>query len=271
MPRKSRVDLKEYWYHIVARGQRKDRLFLDDADRHFYLAKLFLFADQCGVKVGCYCLMDNHVHILIFLEAGSIGAMFRKFHSAYAIYFNHQHDTVGYVFQGRPKSFPVLDYGHLRTLIQYIHRNPPGRPSDYAWSSDAFYRFGKSLRGESIAPVPGFDGPDASQIYRTLVDDARVESCAAFDEYIGEVERSISSSPLVLEPRTTDIESRVKDLSAAEKIDIHDLRKRRPRGREREIRQKVIKILSEESYMVDEIARFFNVTTSAIRQARRRC
>ncbi len=86
-----------------------------------------------------WCLMDNHFHLVAEGDADDIPKLMHRVNSTYARAFNHRHDRVGHLFQGRYLRLPVEDDGYLLTLVPYVHRNPEraglSPTSAYPWSS----------------------------------------------------------------------------------------------------------------------------------------
>ncbi len=173
----ARIDVEGHWYHIISRGQRRDALFLDDTDRRMYLRLLAEGIDRNLASLGGFCLMTNHVHLLVYRRENSLGTMFRQIHIQYAKYFNRRHKKVGYVFQGRFKSYLVLNDVYLATLLKYIHENPVRagmvkRVNAYSWSSDSYYRgtaAPKRLGELNLVRVPGFEGSSGTKTYVDLM------------------------------------------------------------------------------------------------------
>jgi len=112
------------FYHVVLRGCGKQYIFDDDADRwHFYdLMKRELI--ERGVTVLAWCLMSNHVHLLVLDESRVLSEAMRNLSSSYALYFNRRSGHVGHLFQERFGSFPIEDEGYLLEVVLYIHSNP---------------------------------------------------------------------------------------------------------------------------------------------------
>lgn len=139
-------------YHVVARGVGRQIIFEDDADRTRYLAELrrCLVGDAGGTgdadatALLAWCLMDNHVHLVVDSGQGAPSRLMRDVGSAYALYFNERHDRVGHLFQGRFRSEAVDDEGYLLTVVRYVHQNPVRAGivdacEDYPWSSYRAY------------------------------------------------------------------------------------------------------------------------------------
>lgn len=131
-------------YHVVVRGVGRQRIFEDDADRRAFVDLLFSAARKQGVDVPAWCLMDNHVHMLLTADLDCVSKAMRSLETQYAQLFNSTHGHVGHVFQGRFKSVPVEDDPQLMAAVRYIHRNPVAAGlardcGDWRWSSYLSY------------------------------------------------------------------------------------------------------------------------------------
>lgn len=111
-------------YHVVARGVGRQIIFEDDHDRLVYLKLLRQGLQDHNGDLLAWCLMDNHVHLLIRLELDELSKLVRTLNSAYAIHFNRRHDRVGHLFQGRFSSEPVDTEPYLLVVVRYLHQNP---------------------------------------------------------------------------------------------------------------------------------------------------
>lgn len=111
-------------YHIVSRGAAHQIIFEDDADRAYFMSRVASAADAAEGEVLAWCLMDNHVHLLIRISFGRLSGFMHTVLSGYAGYFNRVHERSGPVFDGRYKSEPVESDDYLLTVVRYIHRNP---------------------------------------------------------------------------------------------------------------------------------------------------
>ena len=104
--------------------------------------------DESAGTLLAWCLMDNHVHLLIAQPIDQLASTMRRLNSGYALYFNLVHDRSGHLFQGRFRSEPVDSDEYLMTVLRYIHQNPwkAGITTDchYKWSSFNLYASGKT-------------------------------------------------------------------------------------------------------------------------------
>jgi REP element-mobilizing transposase RayT len=126
MPRQLRIEYEGALYHVPSRGDRKEAIFLDDADRHDFLKTLAEACQKTGFEVHAYCLMKNHFHLVVETPQANLVAGMRWLLSAYSLRLNHRHKLCGHVFSGRYKALVVdgSGDGYLRTVCDYTHLNP---------------------------------------------------------------------------------------------------------------------------------------------------
>jgi REP-associated tyrosine transposase len=138
--RKPRVELAGGVHHVFARGNGRQDIYLDDVDRHSYLFLLGRVIAKQQWRCLAFCLMDNHVHLLIETPIANLGDGMRSLHGVFAQQFNARHGRSGHLFQGRYGSVLMRTEGHVWTVAAYIARNPVvaglcHRPDDWRWSS----------------------------------------------------------------------------------------------------------------------------------------
>jgi len=180
-------DYKEFaanqFYHIYNRGQGKGDIFLDNADRKFFLLRLKenLWPEQATITpspggyirqllpsksfcLHCYCLMPNHFHFLLEQTSNlPISKLFAKVCTSYSKYFNKKYDRVGHVFQDQFKAVLIDNDIYLTWLSAYIHQNPKvaglvNNLEEYQWSSYLDYigkRSGKLCKKDLILGMVG--------------------------------------------------------------------------------------------------------------------
>lgn len=149
MPRKPREKSGTGIYHVMMRGINHQDIFEDRSDYWKFL-KLLRMQTHPEDKQGhplpghciiyAYCLMSNHVHLLVREQEEGLVAPIKRVAIAYAQYFNYKYDHSGQVFQDRFKSEPVNDMSYFVTLLRYIHQNPvaagiASTVGSYTWSS----------------------------------------------------------------------------------------------------------------------------------------
>jgi REP element-mobilizing transposase RayT len=144
MARRPRVEFTGVFYHVICRGNQRQKIFRNDRDRKRYLELLAKLKQAYGFRVHAYVLMENHVHLL--LEAGKVplSRVMQRFGSGYTQYFNWRHKLVGHLFQGRYKAILCDKDSYLLELSRYLHLNPVRAkvvrdPADYVWSSYRSY------------------------------------------------------------------------------------------------------------------------------------
>ncbi|WP_094549390.1 transposase [Petroclostridium xylanilyticum] len=139
MPRIAREKSSSGIYHIMVRGINQQDIFEDDEDRQRYIETLERFKKETNFEIYAYCLMNNHVHLLIREKEVEISKILKKIGTSYAYYFNWKYERNGHLFQDRYKSETVESNSYFCMVIRYIHQNPvkAGLSSmeDYKWSS----------------------------------------------------------------------------------------------------------------------------------------
>ena len=140
MARPLRIEYPGAIYHITSRGNARERIFLEDADRLIFLEVLGSVVKKYNWLCHAYCLMDNHYHALIETPDPNLSLGMRQLNGVYTQSFNRRHSRVGHVFQGRYKSILVQKDEHLLELCRYIVLNPVragmvNQPKEWVWSS----------------------------------------------------------------------------------------------------------------------------------------
>jgi REP element-mobilizing transposase RayT len=147
MPRHAREKGESGIYHIVLRGINRQSIFQDDEDYQKFLGIIERVKNPDKFKLYGYCLMGNHVHLLLHEQKDEIATIMKRVGVSYARWYNRKYDRVGHVFQDRYKSEVVEDEGYLITLLRYIHNNPVKaqivlEAEEYKWSSCKTYARG---------------------------------------------------------------------------------------------------------------------------------
>ena len=123
MARKPRLDLPGF-HHIVNRGVARGKVYRCNEDKKKFLEVLCKACKVYKVNVHDYCLMDNHYHLLIETTNENLSLFMRQVNSNYAIYFNKRYKRSGHLWQGRYKSWYIINEAFLYTLFRYIEHNP---------------------------------------------------------------------------------------------------------------------------------------------------
>lgn len=140
MPRVAREKSKSGIYHIMMRGINRQIIFHDEDDCLKFIRTIQDYKEKSGYEVYAYCLMGNHVHILLKVIKEPLEQVMRRICGRYVYWYNLKYNRIGSLFQGRFKSEPVEDDTYFLTVIRYIHQNPVKAglaytTKDYKWSS----------------------------------------------------------------------------------------------------------------------------------------
>jgi REP element-mobilizing transposase RayT len=140
MPRPARPNVAGGLYHVIQRGNNRQRIFFEEADRRAFLDRLQRCLRECACRVHAYCLMSNHLHLLVETEQPNLSVFSQRLFGGYTKWANRTHRRVGHLFQGRFTSSMVEEDPYLLQLSRYIHLNPVKarlvrQPEDYPWSS----------------------------------------------------------------------------------------------------------------------------------------
>ena len=142
MPRVRRQVSESGIYHVMLRGNARQLLFESEADRKIFLGMLDAMLDKYGLGLLAWCLMDNHVHLVLEDPDGSLSVAMKSLEIRYARRFNGSADRVGHVFQDRFLSKPIETDRYLLEAVRYVHNNPReigADPAEYRWSSYGEY------------------------------------------------------------------------------------------------------------------------------------
>ncbi len=147
MARTSRLVAPGHPHHVTQRGNQCNRTFFDDSDYRLYLSILAEEAGAGGCQIWCYCLMPNHVHLIVLPDTETaLARTIGETHRRYTTVINRRNRTTGYLWQGRFWS-AALDERHLAFATRYILNNPvDGRSvksaTDWPWSSATIHAGG---------------------------------------------------------------------------------------------------------------------------------
>jgi putative transposase len=142
MPRQPRAELESGVYHVYARGNRRQPIYADDPDRRSYIGQLGRVVRWTRWRCLAYCLMGNHVHLLVETRVPNLASGMQRLHSTYARYFNGRHKEVGHLFRGRYGATRIESDVQLWVVASYLALNPVEagfcrEPAAWPWSSHA--------------------------------------------------------------------------------------------------------------------------------------
>jgi len=140
MARPLRLEYAGALYHVTARGNARQDIFLDDEDRRRFLGVLERVVARFHLVLHAYCMMSNHFHLLVETPEANLSNAVRQLNGVYTQAFNRRHERVGHVLQGRFKAIVVERDSYLLELARYVVLNPvrarlTRKPDTYAWSS----------------------------------------------------------------------------------------------------------------------------------------
>lgn len=141
MPRIKRENLNSNIFHIMSQGINKEYIFEKEQDKRKYRKLLFIHNKEYNVEIISYCIMGNHVHLLIKSDRiENMSNFMHQINMEYALYYNKNRNRVGYVFRSRFKSEAIDTEKYLINCIHYIHNNPIkanicNEKSEYLYSS----------------------------------------------------------------------------------------------------------------------------------------
>jgi len=235
MPRIARKKSKSGIYHVILRGSNRQEIYHDDNDRIRFLETMDKYCQKSKIKLHGWCLMGNHVHLLIEEGDEELAITMKRIGVSYVRYFNLKYGITGHLFQDRYRSENVDSNEYLLTVIRYIHQNPVKagivkKCMEWKWSSCAGY-YGKSYYPEGLL---------VSELILGMFNSSKIEAFELFKEYN---ESKNNDNCLEDKPNT-----RLSDEEAKEEIrklklgyDISEIRVL-PKVKRNEIIKKIIEI-----------------------------
>ena len=140
MPRTARKKSETDTYHVMLRGTNQQQIFEDDEDREKFLEILDTCKAASGFELFAYCLMGNHVHLLMRTKNENLDKIFKRIGARYVYWYNWKYQRSGHLFQDRFRSEPINNDRSLLAVLRYIHQNPLkvklcDTLKEYQWSS----------------------------------------------------------------------------------------------------------------------------------------
>lgn len=261
MPRMPREKSQTGIYHVMLRGINRQTLFEDEEDCKKFLQiinECMYFHDtqesefKKRFELMAYCLMGNHVHLLMKEEKEPLDQIFKRIGARYVFWFNHKYERVGHLFQDRFKSEPVNDSGYFLTVLRYIHQNPvmAGLCKDiskYKWSSYNDYIEGSGItEAEFALSMFNEDRKKGIMFFKKHMNEEEKTSCLDIDE----------------KHRPTDKEAQeiVRELCKIK--NIVEFQNLNP-----EKRDKSIALLKEKGLSIRQISRLTGISFGIVRKA----
>lgn len=268
MARKPRIHFYGAIYHVIARGNNKAYIFEKDKDKEMYKNIIKVYKEKYPFILHAYCIMDNHVHLLIEVEDTELSKIMQGIQLVYTQRYNKIYERTGHVFEQRYKALLCDKNNYFLELVRYIHQNPMNanitQSLEYKWSSHMEY----------ITKPELVD----SDFVLSLFCDKRSEAVKRYQYYMGiieefDYEKSVPGYPLQQslsrrnEKETIKIEQKLfwQRLQETYKIDIGELSKEYLTKDERKTRAMII-LLSKEITDISntELSRLLGISPSAI-------
>lgn len=203
MPRLPRNRSNSGIYHIIMRGINRQSIFEDEEDNDRFVQTLKKYSEVCKYELYAYCLMGNHLHLLIKEGKEPLEQIMRRICGSYVFWYNRKYGRIGYLFQDRYKSEPVENDSYFLTVLRYIYQNPVRAGlvtsiEKYEWSNYKDYIINKNT---------------AKSLVLEMFDTNRERAVKSFIEFINEPNDDICLE-ISEKHRITDEEARtiVKDL-----------------------------------------------------------
>lgn len=190
MPRQAREKSNTGIYHLILRGINRQNIFENDEDRNKFIKVLSYYKTISDYELYGYCLMDNHIHLLIKENIESISNIIKRISSSYVSWYNKKYHRCGHLFQERFKSEVVESEEYFITVLRYIHQNPiKAKISNdvkvYPWISYNEYLHSSKLIDSSI--VLGMFSNDldkAKKLYKEYMNKETKDKCLEYKEKI---------------------------------------------------------------------------------------
>lgn len=173
MPRGARELSETGFYHVVLRGNNRNFIFQDEQDHQVMISYLSKMRNRTNVDIICWCLMGNHLHLLIEDGNNELPIAMKFISESYAKFFNKKYSHSGHVFQGRYSSFPILNESYFLSAVRYIHNNPEKAgicgADKYQWSSFDEYLHGARICKTQIL-LETIGGPSSFEEFSKIDD-----------------------------------------------------------------------------------------------------
>ncbi len=229
MSRQRRMVSESGFYHVVLRGNAKQLIFEDDADRERFRAIMAESAEAAGISLVAWCLMSNHVHLVLDDPRQQLSRAMQRMSGTYARAFNLRHGRAGNLFEQRFGSFAIEDDAYLMQVVRYVLKNPSsaglGSWQEYPWSS-----YQDVLRGEGCTDVArvlelfdGREGLDRFCAEETPCFDGRIEGVPVPDDLALTVARAVlaqAGAPDVAKVKALPLTRRAEALKVLRDVGI---------------------------------------------------
>lgn len=199
MPRQAREKSGSGIYHVMLRGINRQNIFEDEEDRKRFIETLGYYKTISNYNVYGYCIMDNHIHLLLGEKSETISQAIKRISSSYVYWYNQKYNRCGHLFQERFRSETVETDAYFLTVLRYIHQNPmkAGLAEDvskYSWSSYSEYFGGTGLVDiEFTLGIFSEDRNRAVQLFREYNAEVNRDTCLEYNEKVTMTDQEVLS------------------------------------------------------------------------------
>ena len=248
MPRNARKTSKTGIYHIITRGINRQDIFQEQEDKRVYIDRLCKYKKECSFEVYAYCLMGNHVHLLLKEGDVCVSEVMKRIGASYVYWYNKKYDRVGHLFQDRFKSETVENDAQLLATTRYIHQNPKKAGLKIGdWTSYPDYINGGGMT--DIGLVMGILG------------DGKEDQKAAFITYMNETDAN-KCMEHENQKRLTDKEAKKRIIEIGHVQHCQELQSYKKQDRDR-----VIQKLKSEGFSIRQLERITGINRGVIQKA----
>lgn len=279
MPRPPRLHVPGGCYHVILRGNHREPLFDDRADRRILNAIVGDVLSRFSARAHAFCWMTNHLHLLLQISDAPLGKLMQRIAMRYSRLRHRALRTTGHLFERRYKAKLVDVDAYFLTLVRYIHLNPVKahmvpQPSSYPWSSHRAY-LGQEvipwLTTELALSMFSSDPVRARALYQQFMlepgDDDLDDESHPDDPRIMGSDRFINSIPLVpYKPRSTQsLESLASDICASHSLSLDTVRSRSSARVLTAVRLRILEhAIDQRVATLTEVARFLDRDPSTL-------
>ena len=257
-------------YHVIQRAPGKDVLFLEDKDYLYFLHLLKETKIKFSLDIFCFCLMLNHLHLLLKINKANLSEAMKSLFTRYALYFNSKYQRKGHVFYGNYRASLCLDENYLISASVYIHLNPSKAglvksPLDYRWSSlKAYLQLPRNtfLDYKYILSILGQELKRASLVYsqilgvsedlefKNILEDRKFLEKFTF-KFISKIKKILNKKP--------NIEDEISKY-----FELIENKRRLKKPQYLQARKYLIEQLRSRGYTIKEIAEMLNISRQSI-------
>ena len=232
MARRPRLFAPGVLYHVIVRGNQRQETFVSDGDYQAYLERLGRYRKKYGYVVHGYCLMPNHVHLLLESSEHPLAKFMQGLQQSYTQYFNLKHHKTGHLFEGRYKAIICQKDEYLLELIRYIHLNPVRagmvrNVEEYRYCGHYVYIQGKAT--EIIDPTKVLSILGGKGAYRRFVQDGvgeghKEQYYEVEDQRFGERMLRIEAKEELRPPKRKSLDKVARELARLAGVETQALR-----------------------------------------------